>query len=179
MYRINGFQKKVFCNLTATKRNNMPTEIERKFLVSHEKWNALTKPRGNLYKQGYILSEEKRTVRIRVTPDAAYITLKGASTGISRSEYEYNIPITEGNEILENFATSTVEKTRYNINYAGHLWEVDVFAGDNTGLIVAEIELEHEGEPFEKPDWAEAEVSHDSRYTNASLSVKPYKDWEN
>jgi adenylate cyclase len=179
MYRINGFTKKVFCNLTATKRNNMPTEIERKFLVRREKWDAVTKPKGNVYKQGYILSEEKRTVRIRVTPDAAYITLKGASTGISRSEYEYAIPVNDGVEILENFATSTVEKTRYNINYAGHLWEVDVFAGDNAGLIVAEIELESEDEPFGKPDWAGAEVSHDNRYTNASLSVKPYKAWGN
>lgn len=177
MYRINGFRNKVFCNLTATKRNRMPTEIERKFLVDHEKWNTLPKPNGNVYKQGYILSEEKRTVRIRVTPDAAYITLKGASTGISRSEYEYSIPIAEGDEILENFATSAVAKTRYNIVFAGHLWEVDVFAGANTGLIVAEIELESEDEPFEKPEWVGAEVSHDSRYTNASLSVKPYKNW--
>jgi adenylate cyclase len=177
MYRINGFKNKVFCNLTATKHNHMPTEIERKFLVDHEKWNSLAKPKGNVYKQGYILSEEKRTVRIRVTPDAAYITLKSASAGISRSEYEYTIPLTEGNEILENFATSAVEKTRYNINYEGHLWEIDVFAGDNKGLIVAEIELESENEPFEKPEWVGAEVSHDNRYTNASLSVKPYKDW--
>jgi adenylate cyclase len=178
MYRINGFRNKVFCNLTATKRNHMPTEIERKFLVDHEKWNGLAKPKGNVYKQGYILSEEKRTVRIRVTPDAAYITLKGASTGISRSEYEYTIPLDDGNEILQNFATSAVEKTRYNINYAGHLWEVDVFDGANTGLIVAEIELDSEDEQFEKPAWVGAEVSYESRYTNASLSVKPYKDWE-
>jgi adenylate cyclase len=178
MYRINGFQKKVFCNLTATNHNKMPTEIERKFLVDHKKWHNLTKPQGDVYKQGYILSEEKRTVRIRVTPGAAYITLKGASTGISRSEYEYTIPIAEGIEILQNFATSAVEKTRYHLDYAGHTWEVDVFTGDNSGLIVAEIELESEDEPFEKPDWVGAEVSHDSRYTNASLSIKPYKNWE-
>jgi adenylate cyclase len=155
----------------------MPTEIERKFLVDREKWNSLNKPKGNMYKQGYILNEQKRTVRIRVTPDAAYITLKGASAGISRSEYEYTIPITEGNEILENFATSTVEKIRYNIVFASQLWVVDVFAGDNYGLIVAEIELESEDEPFEKPDWVGAEVSHESRYSNASLSINPYKDW--
>jgi adenylate cyclase len=155
----------------------MPTEIERKFLIDHIKWNALAKPQGKVYKQGYILSEEKRTVRIRVTPDAAYIALKGAAKGISRSEYEYAIPIAEGNKILENFATSTVEKTRYNINYAGHLWEVDVFSGDNQGLVVAEIELKSEDEQFEKPDWIGDEVSHEGRYSNASLSVKPYKSW--
>ncbi|WP_454800701.1 CYTH domain-containing protein [Mucilaginibacter phyllosphaerae] len=155
----------------------MPTEIERKFLVDHHKWAMVNKPTGKLYKQGYILSEEARTVRIRVTDTAAYITLKGASTGISRSEYEYTIPVADGNEILQNFATSAVEKTRYNINYADHIWEVDVFDGENKGLVVAEIELQHEDEPFEKPDWVTSEVTHDSRYTNASLSVLPYIEW--
>ncbi|MFD0764258.1 CYTH domain-containing protein [Mucilaginibacter lutimaris] len=155
----------------------MPTEIERKFLVDHSRWEQIVKPAGNLYKQGYILSEEKRTVRIRVTDTAAYITFKGASTGISRSEYEYTIPVDEGNEILQNFATSTIEKVRYNIYHGGHLWEVDVFSGVNEGLIVAEIELQSEGEAFEKPDWAGREVSHDGRYTNASLSLNPYKNW--
>ncbi|MEB0263591.1 MULTISPECIES: CYTH domain-containing protein [unclassified Mucilaginibacter] len=155
----------------------MPTEIERKFLIDHAKWEKVIKPNGKLYKQGYILSEEKRTVRIRVTDTVAYITLKGASTGISRSEYEYTIPVIEGNEILQNFATSYIEKIRYDINYAGHLWEVDVFRGVNNGLIVAEIELNSEDEQFEKPDWVGEEVSHDGRYTNASLSVNPYKVW--
>jgi adenylate cyclase len=156
----------------------MPTEIERKFLVDHKKWEKLIKPTGKLYKQGYILSEERRTVRIRVTNDAAYITFKGASTGISRSEYEYTIPVNEGTEILDNFAVSLIQKTRYNIEYAGHTWEVDVFTGDNSGLIVAEIELQHEDEQFEKPEWVGQEVSHDNRYTNSSLSVYPYKDWK-
>jgi adenylate cyclase len=156
----------------------MPTEIERKFLVDHKKWEGLIKPTGKLYKQGYILSEERRTVRVRVTNDAAYITLKGASTGISRSEYEYTIPVNEGNEILDNFATSLIQKTRYNIEYAGHTWEVDVFTGDNNGLIVAEIELQNEDEQFEKPEWVGQEVSHDNRYANSSLSVYPYKDWK-
>ena len=156
----------------------MPTEIERKFLVDHQKWEGLIKPTGKLYKQGYILSDEKRTVRIRVTNDAAYITLKGALTGISRSEYEYTIPLNEGSEILDNFATSLIQKTRYNIEYAGHTWEVDVFTGDNSGLIIAEIELQNEDEQFEKPEWVGPEVSHDNRYANSSLSVYPYKDWK-
>jgi len=155
----------------------MPIEIERKFLVDHAKWQQLQKPQGEVFKQGYILSEEKRTVRIRLTDVSAYITLKGGSTGISRSEYEYNIPIEEGNEILRDFATSSIEKRRYNIDFAGHLWEVDVFSGDNEGLVVAEIELGSEDEIFEKPDWIGHEVSHDARYTNASLSVHPYKNW--
>lgn len=155
----------------------MPTEIERKFLVDRTEWEQVKKPEGKLYKQGYILSEEKRTVRIRVTDTAAYITLKGASTGISRSEYEYSIPVNEGIEILQNFATSSIEKIRYNINHSGHLWEVDVFSGVNQGLIVAEIELNSEDEAFEKPDWIGEEVSQDGRYTNASLSVYPYNNW--
>lgn len=156
----------------------MPTEIERKFLVDHEKWAAVAKPAGKDYKQGYILSEEKRTVRIRVTGDAAFLTLKGPSAGISRSEYEYRIPVAEGAEILDNFALSGIQKTRYNVEVAGHTWEVDVFAGENSGLIVAEIELQHEDETFEKPDWIGREVSTDTRYTNAALSVYPYNTWK-
>jgi adenylate cyclase len=156
----------------------MGTEIERKFLVDHEKWATIEKPLGELYRQGYILSEEKRTVRIRVTANTAYITLKGAAKGISHSEYEYIIPVNEGNEILNEFAISLIEKTRYKINYAGKIWEVDVFAGDNNGLIVAEIELSHEDEKFEKPDWAGKEVSHDHRYSNSSLAVYSYTKWQ-
>ncbi|RFZ94739.1 CYTH domain-containing protein [Mucilaginibacter conchicola] len=155
----------------------MGTEIERKFLVDHNKWDKVNKPKGNVYKQGYILNEEKRTVRIRVTDTSAYITLKGAAEGISRSEFEYEIPKANGEQILKEFATTSLEKTRYNINYAGHLWEVDVFEGANQGLIVAEIELDKEDEAFEKPDWVAEEVSYDSRYTNALLSVKPYTTW--
>lgn len=155
----------------------MPTEIERKFLVDHDKWSKLAKPAGDVFKQGYILNEEKRVVRIRVTNTTAFITLKGQADGISRSEYEYEIPKTNGEQILKEFATSSLEKTRYNIIYAGHLWEVDVFEGDNIGLIVAEIELESEEEAFEKPDWVDDEVSYDSKYTNAALSVKPYTSW--
>ena len=156
----------------------MGVEIERKFLVDDVKWALVAKPAGKLYRQGYILSEEKRTVRIRVTDNAAYITLKGASTGVSRNEYEYTIPVDEGNEILNDFATSLIEKVRYEITYAGKLWEVDVFSGANKGLIVAEIELNHEDEAFEKPEWAGQEVSHDHRYSNASLSVYAYSEWE-
>ena len=157
----------------------MGIEIERKFLVNHEKWKQLSKPVGNTYKQGYILSDEKRTVRIRVTDDAAYITLKGGTSGISRNEFEYTIPVPDGNEILEGFATSSIDKVRYKITYGGNVWEVDVFAGDNDGLIVAEIELDSEDQPFDKPDWVTDEVSDDYLYTNASLSVSPYKLWKN
>lgn len=155
----------------------MGLEIERKFLVDKAKWAALVKPEGRLFKQGYILSDEKRTVRVRVTDSAAYLTIKGSTTGITRSEYEYIIPIPDGNEILNDLTVSSIEKLRYHINYNGHLWEVDVFSGNNDGLIVAEIELKTEDEAFDKPAWVLTEVSDDNRYSNASLSVSPYKDW--
>jgi adenylate cyclase len=157
----------------------MATEIERKFLVHHSIWATVEKQNGKVFKQGYILREKNRTLRVRVTDDAAYITFKGAGNGISRSEYEYQVPVSEGIELLKGFATSVIEKTRYYISYAGKLWEVDVFSGDNSGLIVAEIELQHEDEPFEKPEWILDEVSHDSRYYNSSLSVNPYSSWHN
>ena len=96
---------------------------------------------------------------------------------MSRKEYEYEIPLDEGLEILNAFTTSGTEKMRYEIPFAGKKWEVDVFSGDNAGLIVAEIELKSEDEAFEKPDWVTTEVTYDGRYTNASLSVHPYKDW--
>ncbi|AMR32180.1 adenylate cyclase [Mucilaginibacter sp. PAMC 26640] len=156
----------------------MAVEIERKFLVDMIQWEALNKPAGTVFKQGYIYSDEKRTVRIRVTDKAAYLTLKGSTTGISRSEFEYTIPIEDGNEILSTLTVSAIEKVRYEINYAGKLWEVDVFSGDNQGLIIAEIELESEEENFDKPEWVLAEVSDDSRYSNASLSVTPYQHWD-
>ncbi|MDB5063207.1 MAG: adenylate cyclase [Mucilaginibacter sp.] len=155
----------------------MGIEIEKKFLIDHEKWQQVIKPPGKVYKQGYLLSDEKRTVRVRVADDVAYITLKGSTTGISRSEFEYTIPVNEGKEILKDMATSFIEKTRYNINHAGNVWEVDVFEGDNQGLIIAEIELKHENQEFEKPEWVKNEVSDDRRYTNAYLSVNPFKNW--
>ena len=155
----------------------MGIEIERKFLVDKTKWAALAKPAGKVFKQGYILSDEKRTVRIRVTDEAAFLTLKGSTTGISRSEFEYAIPINDGTEILNTLTVSSIQKVRYDIIYAGKVWEVDVFGGDNEGLIVAEIELEREDEVFEKPEWLLGEISEDHRYSNASLSVTPYKDW--
>lgn len=155
----------------------MGIEIERKFLVDRDKWNDLAKPAGRLFKQGYILSDANRTVRIRVTNDAAWITLKGSTTGITRREYEYSIPIPDGNEMLARLTVSSLEKTRYEIEFAGKVWEVDVFAGVNDGLIVAEIELDREDEAFEKPNWIMDEVTDDHRYANSSLSVMPYKDW--
>lgn len=157
----------------------MGIEIERKFLVDRAAWEKADKPAGKIFKQGYILGEDNRTVRIRVTDEAAYLTLKGSLTGISRSEYEYTIPIADGEEIMRDFTISRIEKTRYFINHGGQVWEVDVFSGNNEGLIIAELELNSEDEQFEKPVWALTEVTNDHRYANSQLAVAPYKDWGN
>lgn len=155
----------------------MAIEIERKFLVNHEKWNHLKKTDSTYMRQGYIFKERRCTLRVRVTEQTAFITLKGNNEGIARKEFEYQIPNKDGIELLENFAESEIEKTRYRITVADKLWEVDVFAGENEGLIVAEIELKSENEVFVLPDWILAEVSNDARYYNSNLSVFPFKKW--
>ncbi|WP_426667015.1 CYTH domain-containing protein [Mucilaginibacter sp. McL0603] len=155
----------------------MGVEIERKFLVDHEKWGRLGRPEGTHYKQGYLLSNEKETIRVRISDNEGFLNLKSKVSQVSRKEYEYKIPLQDGIEILEAFTKRGTEKTRYKISVAGKTWEVDVFMGDNKGLIVAEIELESEDEKFEKPDWVTKEVTDDGRYTNSSLSINPYKNW--
>jgi adenylate cyclase len=155
----------------------MGLEIERKFLVDHEKWERVDKPEGVHYRQGYILSNAGQTIRIRISDKQAILNMKSKVSQLSRKEYEYEIPLEEGIEILNAFTKNGTEKIRYCIPLAGKTWEVDVFSGDNTGLIVAEIELESEDEVFEKPDWVTSEVTDDDRYTNSSLATHPYKDW--
>jgi len=156
----------------------MGVEIERKFLVDHDKWAQVTKPEGTHFRQGYILSDATRTIRVRTTDKTGYITIKGASAGISRKEYEYEIPVGEGNELLDNFALSELKKIRYCIDFEGKVWEVDVFFDDNEGLITAEIELDSETEEFTKPGFIADEVSDQDKYYNSSLSVHPFKDWK-
>ena len=155
----------------------MGIEIERKFLVNHDKWAATDKPAGQKLQQGYIVDDESRTLRLRIAGNAAYLTFKSGTAGISRHEYEYSIPVTDAAELFKQFVKTGLEKTRYCLNHAGKLWEVDVFAGENEGLIIAEIELDSEDEKFELPQWVGLEVSHDARYYNSSLSAKPYKSW--
>ena len=155
----------------------MGVEIERKFLVNHEAWHRVTKPKGIYYRQGYILNDDDRSVRVRVTDTHSYLTLKSSSTSrISREEYEYEIPIPDGKEILKAFAKNGTEKIRYRIPFGGFIWEVDEFLGENEGLIIAEIELNDEHNEFEKPAWVTNEVTDDERYANANLAVRPYKD---
>jgi len=156
----------------------MGVEIERKYLVDHDKWHALARPEGKYYRQGYIFSDPTRTVRVRIANGCGYLTLKGGRQGkMSRSEFEYEIPVADAEEMLNTLAQNGTEKNRYCIPAGDFIWEVDEFTGDNEGLIVAEIELDSEDDEFEIPDWITKEVTEDHRYANSSLAVHPFKDW--
>ncbi len=155
----------------------MAKEIERKFLVDLNKIGALEG--GVTIKQGYISTSDKSVVRLRLIGQKAYLTLKGENQGISRSEFEYEIPVEDAHKIISELCSEgVVEKTRYLIQHANHTWEVDIFHGDNDGLIVAEIELRSEDEYFEKPSWVTAEVSDDAKYYNSSLLDNPFSNWK-
>jgi len=155
----------------------MGIEIERKFLVKKDSWKALSSHNVH-YRQGYLNDAKACSIRIRVAEDKGYLNIKSASLGIFRHEYEYEIPLPEANEMLDSFSLGAViEKRRFFVEHAGHIWEVDVFEGDNDGLIVAEIELSAEDETFDLPNWVGDEVSDDPRYYNVCLVKHPYKNW--
>lgn len=153
----------------------MPAEIERKFLVADDAWRAGAV--GTRYVQGYLSRDPERTVRVRRAGDRAFLTIKGISRGISRPEFEYAIPVAQAEDLFALCLGPLIEKTRTIVEYSGKRWEVDEFAGDNAGLVVAEIELKGEDEVFDLPPWAGAEVSDDPRYFNSSLSERPFKSW--
>lgn len=154
----------------------MGKEIERKFIVKGDSWRDLAK--GTTYRQGYLNSAKERTVRIRSIDDKAFLTIKGLTVGATRLEFEYEIPLSDCNVMLDAVAEKPfIEKKRYKVPYEGLTWEVDEFFGDNAGLIVAEVELESEGQAFRKPDWAGAEVTSDPRYFNSNLIKHPYTQW--
>lgn len=154
----------------------MPTEIERKFLVKNDDWRSLGT--GTFYCQGYLVNSPSKTVRVRIAGEQAYLTIKGATAGIARAEYEYAIPTDHAQELLETLCEPPlIQKTRYRVELDGLLWEIDEFDGENQGLIVAEVELADEQQAIALPDWIGAEVSHDSRYYNANLSKHPYSRW--
>ena len=154
----------------------MGKEIERKFLVQNSSYRDLGT--SSLFKQGYICNTPGKVVRVRVADDKGFITIKGAMTGITRLEYEYEIPLNDANELLAHFCEAgIIEKARYLVDHRGYTWEIDEFLGDNDGLIVAEIELGDEQETFPKPAWLGDEVTDDPRYLNSSLAKKPFKQW--
>jgi len=152
----------------------MPTEIERKFIARPQNWSQLAT--GEQLQQGY-LSRGAATVRVRIQNTRATLTIKGKSTGISRSEFEYEIPLNDAQQLLQLCDGPLIEKIRYCVDYKGHTFEVDVFEGDNAGLIVAEVELRSADETVELPDWIEREVSDDARYFNSNLAINPFCNW--
>ena len=155
----------------------MPTEIERKYLIANDNWKTYA-DEGKHMIQGYMASNEHSSIRIRVNNDNANLNIKSNTIGIQRSEYDYPIPLDEAMELLNTLCDQPlIEKTRYHVNHEGHLWEIDVFAGDNEGLVVAEIELASADDEFILPDWIGQEVSDDPRYYNVCLAKHPYKDW--
>lgn len=153
----------------------MATEIERKFLLRDT--GFLQGLPGERICQGYLSDAVDATVRVRLVGNQGFLTIKGRSHGISRSEFEYPIPATDAEQLLAMCGASRIDKTRYRIPHGRHLWEVDVFSGANEGLVVAEIELASEEEVFARPDWLGEEVSHDSRYFNSQLSRQPFSGW--
>lgn len=150
-------------------------EIERKFLVDKNRWKPSVP--GKEFKQGYLSVDPERTVRVRIADDKAYLTIKGKSKGISRTELEYEIPFAEAEVLLAMCLEFVVEKTRYIEKHWGLVWEIDVFHGRNSGLFMAEVELEKENQHIEIPDWVEREVSEDYRYFNSWLSQNPFSLW--
>lgn len=153
----------------------MAIEIERKFLVRRENLPAL--PAGDSIRQGYIPTLNRTTVRVRLRGSQAFLTLKGPATGISRSEFEYPIPVADAAAIMDQLCENAIEKTRYEILHDGMIWELDIFGGSNTGLIVAEIELASESQRFTLPAWVGEEVSDDLRYSNLALAQNPFTAW--
>ena len=154
----------------------MGREIERKFLIGDDSWRGQAE--GLSYRQGYLASGNGATVRVRTIEDKGILTIKGPDEGGVKLEFEYQIPLEEAREMLDRLCRGPlIEKLRYRIPHAGFTWEIDEFAGENAGLLVAEIELDFVGQEFEKPPWVGREVTGDSRYYNASLVHFPYSRW--
>ncbi len=154
----------------------MGKEIERKFLVKDNTWRG--QDSGKRYRQGYLSTVKERTVRVRTAGDKAYLTIKGITVGASRNEYEYEIPVADANEMLNQLCERPlIEKTRYRIQHDGLVWEVDEFEAENRGLITAEVELKDEHQSVTLPAWVGEEVTGDPRYFNANLVAKPFTTW--
>ncbi len=154
----------------------MGTEIERKFLLRDESWKAGAS--GKLYRQGYLSAAVERNVRVRIIGEQGFLTVKGKASGITRLEFEYEVPLADAERMLDELCLKPlIEKTRYRIEHRGMLWEIDEFAGDNAGLVVAEVELSEEQQEIEFPRWVGREVTDNPRYLNSNLVERPYTRW--
>lgn len=153
----------------------MGSEIERKFLVRGSGWKR--EAIGQPYRQGYLSTDPLRTVRVRIVGEQAYLTIKGQGEGLVRPEFEYPIPLNDALQLLGMCLWPLIEKTRYRVEHGTHLWEIDEFAGENSGLVVAEVELQSPDEAIAFPEWVGEEVTGDPRYLNANLGKKPFSRW--
>ena len=155
----------------------MAKEIERKFLVLGDGWKrGIT---GVSYRQGYLSTVKERTVRVRTVGDRGFLTIKGVTVGVTRSEFEYSIPTADADALLNDLCEKPlIEKTRYKIQHAGLTWEIDEFFGENQGLVVAEVELKDEHQAIDRPTWVGKEVSGDPRYFNSNLIKTPFTQWK-
>lgn len=155
----------------------MGIEIERKFLLASADWRAEVSDSHRLV-QGYLARGIETAIRVRIQGATAKLNIKHTHDGVSRREYEYELPLEDAHELLEHVALRPlIDKTRHHVRRGDHLWEIDEFHGENAGLIVAEIELTDADETFERPNWLGKEVSDDMRYYNSSLSEHPYSKW--
>lgn len=154
----------------------MGIEIERKFLVRDDGWRQQAGD-ATRFSQGYLSRDPARTVRVRIAGEQAFLTIKGATTGATRAEFEYALPVPDAQQLLALADGPVVEKIRHLCVVDGLTWEVDEFLGANAGLVVAEIELQSEDQAFTRPAWAGDEVTGDARYVNANLAIRPYTAW--
>ena len=154
----------------------MAVEIERKFLLANDTWREACS-RSTRIAQGYLCTDIERTVRVRTKGEAAFLTIKGKNSSISRAEFEYEIPVADALDMLK-LCPNVLDKTRHLIDIDGHTFEIDEFHGSNAGLIVAELELASEDAVYPQPTWLGAEVSGDARYYNSALSTTPFSAWE-
>ncbi len=153
----------------------MALEIERKFLVTGSGWRDTSR---NLFiRQGYLSTDPERTVRIRIADRRGFLTIKSRATGIVRHEFEYEIPVSDADAILECAVKPIIEKRRWLIDFKGLTWEVDEFHGENQGLVIAEVELNSPTQKISRPSWTGGEVTHDPRYLNVNLTANPYSKW--
>lgn len=154
----------------------MPTEIERKFLVCSDSWRDLVE-HSEHYAQGYLANTPLSSIRVRMSDRNAWLNIKRAVQGVQRAEFDYPIPMQDARELLRLCEGHVIEKTRHHVRYGNKLWEIDVFEGDNEGLVVAEIELTSADEFFERPAWLGEEISYDLRYYNNMLAEHPFQSW--
>jgi len=154
----------------------MPKEIERKFLLKNDNWiSEITSQ--EIIKQGYLSTKKERTVRVRIFGKKGFLTIKGETVGMTRLEFEYEIPVQEANELLQLCEKPLIEKERFIVLREELKWEIDIFKGENEGLKLAEVELEEESQAVDIPDWVGEEVTFDRRYFNSSLVKLPFKQW--